>query len=101
MGDCLEIVVFLDNREQRKQMNKTEKIPCKECLIISLCRHKNYKKLVKECSKLNCYLQPEYEYSDILCNLHRKRCKELYRVMKPSSWKLGEKIIYGGYYLIE
>ena len=75
------------------------KCPCEECITLAVCRLKDYhgdSGILKICDELSNYL-----YIDKNEDLHKKRVKTLYRVMKPVNWELGELIKGGvGYAII-
>lgn len=58
------------------------KIPCKECLLIPLCRHKPYLKLFEQCDLIAKIIDSH----DIV---GRKRCKPVFKlqeILKPTKW---------------
>ena len=62
-------------------------IPCKECLIIPLCRNKKYPKLIQDCYLvLNFLVGKEPGRS--------KRRMQLYNALKPKEWTLIKDRVY-------
>ena len=57
--------------------------PCEVCLIKPLCKNKHYRTLHNTCKTIEHYLR-FHHYT-----LHKKRVKELERVLKSHVWKLG------------
>jgi len=56
-------------------------IPCKECLLISVCRHKSYPNLFESCSLIKEYIPNQFSFHrDIF-----KVCK-LEKILTPSKW---------------
>jgi len=73
-------------------------IPCEKCLLIPICRHKIYGKLIDDCEKLWQFmyvgdLRKNSEVQDLHMLLVSKRrdktdqsLKNLEKVLKPSRW---------------
>ena len=62
-------------------------IPCKDCLLIPICKHKYFLDLRRECSIINHYL---YIYRPIGARGFEKRMQRIYHVLKPSFWEVKE-----------
>jgi len=76
------------------------KCPCEECIALAVCRLKEYhgsNGILKICEELSSYLHIEI---DKHVDLHRKRIKTLYKVMKPVNWELGKLVKNGIGYTI-
>ena len=69
------------------------KIPCKECLLIPICRHKPYGDLVDSCEHLYNYIIIHHQDEE-----HKNRCRILESLMKPTRWELGEESA-GGFHV--
>lgn len=61
------------------------KLPCKECLLIPICRLKLYLELIGECSHMYDYLM----LSDK--PLHRKRLRKIHKYLNIKAWLIGEQ----------
>lgn len=59
------------------------KIPCHDCLMLGLCRHKQYFNLFEQCSLLTDY-QPKY-FSPYK-HERRSTVLELVELFKPTAW---------------
>ena len=60
-------------------------LPCKDCLCLPRCRHKDFRQLFKECDIL-------YSYEPNSCNMclrNQDRLFLLQKIMKPSTWAFG------------
>jgi hypothetical protein len=75
------------------------KCPCEECITLAVCKYKYYHGdtgILKICDEISAYL-----YIDKNEEVHKKRVKTLYKVMKPVNWELGELVKNGvGYTII-
>ena len=62
-------------------------IPCKDCLLISLCRNKPLRNFVLECSLVRKYIDEvdvcDYKIRDQVVLRHRQ---ELSDIFKPTTW---------------
>lgn len=69
------------------------KCPCEECITLAVCRLRDYhgeNGILKICEKLSKYLHVnKWEKG---ADLHKRRVKTLYKVMKPVHWELGELV---------
>jgi hypothetical protein len=60
-------------------------LPCKDCLCLPCCRHKDFRELFKECDIL-------YRYEPNSCDMtlrNQDRLFLLQKIMKPSTWGFG------------
>jgi hypothetical protein len=65
-------------------------VPCKDCLIIPICRNKYFKDMKESCSKVE-----EYLFCGMVYNRRRKdfikRASKVEKVLKPMLWDVGVK----------
>lgn len=65
-------------------------IPCKDCLIIPICRHKQYTQLIYDCDLLHYYLYYKRENGRLTKRTRRKHfSKEIHnvkRILGTESW---------------
>ena len=66
------------------------KLPCKDCLVIGICRHKEYHSMMHDCNSVKQYLIAENLITKNV-KLHRKRVKTIERYMKSTKWAVGGK----------
>ncbi len=55
------------------------KVPCKECLLISMCRHKYYSNLFRECSLVAKFVNSPGK--------HNGRIVLVHDALKPTKWE--------------
>lgn len=60
------------------------KIPCKDCISLAICRHKEYVSLFTNCALLQEY-EPHFERLDIRS---QTKLRALSNTLKPTSWDL-------------
>ncbi|MHA1972869.1 MAG: hypothetical protein ACTSW1_07745 [Candidatus Hodarchaeales archaeon] len=70
-----------------------EKIPCKDCLCLPICKHKNYMTATSECSIVYDFLYSKRSVDDIF----RRGQKDFWLLlrgvwdeMKPTLWEIGD-----------
>ena len=71
------------------------KCPCKECICLAVCKHKNYTAMLNECIMINNYLYDNIEsfksktprYADWRVDDFDKRIVKAIDSLKPSKWK--------------
>ncbi len=70
-------------------------VPCKDCLLIPICRNKQYIPLMRECDLLHYYLYHRGESGKLNKSLRRKNfSKKVHNVKKilgTESWYFDEK----------
>ena len=70
------------------------KIPCKQCIIKAVCKHKTYADLMK-CEILNSYIVDNYPYDEpqdpekILAYIVSYR-NSMVELLKPTRWNINE-----------
>jgi hypothetical protein len=73
-------------------------LPCKECILVPICKHKYYEELVFSCRPVAEYLKVErkgelhkHDHKKIRSTHleHRKKVKTLVKVLSPTKWKIG------------
>jgi hypothetical protein len=57
--------------------------PCAGCLLIPVCRHKSYNRLMIECSDVQKYCAMEYQDSTLPFTI---RIGNIEKLIKPSRW---------------
>lgn len=65
------------------------KIPCKSCLLVPICRNKEYTPLMDDCS-LICNLLYSHKMSDVRYRKEQweENLKELERILQPTLWEI-------------
>ena len=66
-------------------------IPCKDCLLMPVCRGKDYRKMVFECSIIRIYLYTTKDSTldtDSRSNYFNKSIYELKDLMNPRYWNI-------------
>ena len=61
-----------------------KKCPCKECVLLAMCKYKSYRKLFMECSILLEY-EPNFNKTFSRNNQH---IKDLYAALNPTRWSI-------------
>jgi len=59
------------------------KCPCKECISLAICRHKDYLELFIECYIIRQYIP----HHDNYVSRNSYRVKRLFKVLNPTLWK--------------
>jgi hypothetical protein len=79
-------------KEKKKKINEID-VPCKECLLIPVCKYKNYGILIKDCDPMYNYLYFGHDKQDLIVATRKHNfdtnIKKLYLILKPTEWKLG------------
>ncbi len=71
-------------------MEQQMKCPCKDCICVPMCKHKNYFNLLGECEIISAYCFLFEQHSDI------NTTKEIFKVLNPTWWKYTpDKLIRG------
>ena len=60
-----------------------DELPCKECMLIAMCRHKFYSKLFEDCSIIKGYIPN----ANCVPQRDRDKILLLQSILKPSMWK--------------
>ena len=74
-------------------------IPCRDCLIIPICREKTYRKLMTECSRVENYFYfphgspPSRGYRRYLFN---REISELVKILNAKKWRVVQEEGYKG-----
>jgi len=63
-------------------------IPCIECFMIPLCRHKSYAKLVNDCELVNDFSMGQQERNE---HDYFKYLVEIEIILKPTAWEYYKK----------
>jgi hypothetical protein len=67
------------------------KIPCENCMILPICRHKHIVNMLRDCPPAEKYFFQETRLNHPHAHRHQMR-----KVLKPTQWSLGTdgKIIF-------
>ena len=70
-------------------------LPCKDCLIIPVCRHKSYNKMVSDCDNVYEYLAPSpSEVGGREDNInHTRRIENVECILTPTRWSLTNRLL--------
>ena len=65
--------------------------PCKNCICLPICKHKEYYILFTDCSLLREYILNPL----IVVNKHKEHTSQLYKILNPTHWTFenGEGIV--------
>jgi hypothetical protein len=66
---------------------KTKQSPCKDCILIAVCRHKEFRQLINDCSLL-LDLWHDSRYLEDMTSTQS--------ILKPTQWRIKETMTYGG-----
>lgn len=72
------------------------KIPCKDCLLVPICRHKLYMRLFGECKLIGKYIP----YFDFAGEERDGKVEELEKTINPTAWSLGHRLDISSYKLV-
>ena len=77
-------------------MKKPIRIPCDECLTISVCRHKTFNQLLNDCSPIHEYLKVNPMSTDPSDTLYDQKIRivNLSKILKATQWELKGALIY-------
>jgi len=72
------------------------KIPCKQCLLIPICRHKSYHALVEECTLAFKYLRLSEDeiVNHSINDCQTERIIKVEELINPTRWQLIDKKSY-------
>jgi len=65
-----------------------EIIPCKECLLIPICRHKHFIDMRINCQLISQYLLDEHRHK---VHGYEERIREVYETLFPTRWSYIKK----------
>jgi len=76
-------------------MKKPIRIPCDECLTISVCRHKTFNQLLNDCSPIHEYLKVDLvaRGGDTVYD-QKIRINNLSKILRTTQWELKGALIY-------
>lgn len=70
-------------------------IPCKNCILIPICRYKYYENIITGCRPISEYLRVYRDRDHLstklfksLHNTHTRRVKKLVKTIRPKNWRL-------------
>jgi hypothetical protein len=75
------------------------KIPCKDCLIIPLCKNKHFNSLLTDCDYVHEFMKVTIDDN---AHLQRHRIEEIEKTLNPTRWNitqsglLEEKLLLSG-----
>ena len=77
------------------------KCPCKECISLAICRHKDYLVLFDQCSMVRTYISDHANYK----KRSNFKVNRLCNVLKPTIWTYASNMVRthvkGEYYVID
>jgi len=72
-------------------MNEIQKLPCKECLCFSVCKEKEFEKIITDCNIMKNLLYSYFEWPVIYKAPHHDvYIKELEKALNPKKWGYSE-----------
>jgi len=70
----------------RMEIERDKKMmPCKDCLLIPICRHKHYLPLFSDCDKINEYIYGRGGEPFVAIN-YQNMLTELFDILHPTKW---------------
>ena len=77
-------------------MKRPIRIPCNECLTVSVCRHKTFNQLLNDCPPVHEYLKVNSIASGTSDSLYdqRIRINNLSKILRTTQWELKGALIY-------
>lgn len=82
----MQVIIWTDVEGERM------KIPCKNCICVAVCRHKNYFNLT-QCSLLHKYIESYNKGTFVSLTLKYRYV--MYNILKPTKWVVNKH----GYFL--
>jgi len=68
------------------------KCPCENCIVLPMCKHKNYHSINHECKDVKRFL---YLGSTYNISIHKINVKIFEKTLKPTAWRLGKETQLG------